>query len=159
MVQNLQVRRLKGLILTIGPNSLRVIVKLWTRIISEPQFFSLSNPLEKKIEQTIFHFHDFSKSNLLKTWESRPVKDQKSIMSGGKVDEKQVTLCWQETTMYFSVVIDSASFSPGIVRELRDGWRTINWWFLFSDPMVHCVKVYGTEKDPYPLYNITRKSL
>ena len=116
VVQNLQVKRLKGLILTIGPNSLRVIVKLWTRIISEPQFYSLSNPFEKKNEQTTFHFHDFSKSNLLKTWESRPVKDQKSIMSGGKVDEKQVTLCWQETTMYFSVA------------------PMVHW-----DPMVHCV--------------------
>ncbi len=31
----------------------------------------------------------------------------------------------KETTVYFSLVIDRTSVSPGIVRTLRDGWRTL----------------------------------
>jgi hypothetical protein len=64
-VQKLQVSRLKGLILTIGPNSLRVILN-WNHFTTQI--------IIKKIEQTSFQFHNFYKSNLLKTWELRPKK-------------------------------------------------------------------------------------
>jgi hypothetical protein len=60
VVQKLQVRRLKGLILTIGPRSQgHSEQESVYRIISEPQ--NLLNPhhFEKNIEQTLFRFYNF----------------------------------------------------------------------------------------------------
>jgi hypothetical protein len=40
------------------------------------------------------------------------------------------------TTVGFSVVIDRKSVSTGIVREIRDGWRTINGTALVTDERI-----------------------
>ena len=60
-------------------------------------------------------------------------KAQKPTMQGREGGRRQVTLCRQQTTVHFSVVIDRASVSPGIVRALRAGWRTINCAVFVTD--------------------------
>ncbi len=120
VVQKLQVRWLKVQISTIGIGGQ---VSLWTGWISQPQH------KKKQIQQTTFHFHNLKKEISWKLWELRPMRHH----AGREGRRHQVTLCCQETTVHFSSTIDRVSVSPGIVRALRDGWRTINCSVFVTD--------------------------
>jgi hypothetical protein len=88
--------------------------------------------------------------------------------AGREGARQQVTICYQETTVHFSVSIDRDSVSPGIVRALRDGWRTINCAVFITDKRsalslcpaqgrtnlvavrIRCVSVLHTHPHMYP---------
>ncbi len=71
-----------------------------------------------------------------KTGELRLLRQSEKLRrhhAGREGPRHQVTICYQETTVHFSAVIDRDSVSPGIVRALRDGWRTINYVVFITD--------------------------
>ena len=96
------------------------------------------------------------------------LKSSKRHHGGREGGRQQVTICYQEITVYFSVAIDRDSVSPGIVRSLRDGWRTINCTSFITDKRsalslcptqvrtnlvvvrIRCVSVLHTHPHMYP---------
>jgi len=82
-----------------------------TGFISQPQN---QNHLKKQIEQTAFHFHDFSKRSLMEKLENCVPPNVKTIrkahkltMDGRERGRRQVTLCCQKTTVHFSVAVET----------------------------------------------------
>jgi hypothetical protein len=110
---------------------------LLTVFISQPQN---QNHFKNKLNRLYFTSITFKKEILWKLENYVPtnaktiVKNQNPIIHGGKVDvRQQVTLYCQETTVYFSMSIDRTRVSSGIVRALRDVWRTINCVVFVTD--------------------------
>ena len=165
VVQKLPVRRLKVLISTIGPghseqNSFRnpkitTIGKTnWTDCISLPWLFKKKS--REKLENCV--------PPNVKTIR----KAQNPTMQGREGGRRQVTLCCHQTTVHFSVAIDRENVSAGIVRALRDGWRTINCAVFVTDERsalslcpaedrtnlvavrIRCVSVLRTHSHMYP---------